>query len=165
MQHCKITAIFVSILTISVYFLATEGNAGEKLLVEPNKTILLHLKHPASVVTVKNPEIADVDVQSPRRILVLGKSRGVTKINILTNAGKIVRVYDVTVTPWVHNKVTVNLGADTVKTLKCQPRCIQVVNPSKALAASKSGGGKAGVSSSSQMPLGKIMSKKITGIN
>jgi len=153
MQHCNITVVFGSILAISVYFLATDSNAGEKLLVEPKKTVLLKLKRSASIVTVKNPNIADVNVLSPRRILVLGKSAGVTKIHISTKDGRTIRVYDVTVTPWVDNKVTINLGADAIKTLKCQPRCIQTNNPGKAPTGSKSGGGNAGTVS--QQPIGR----------
>jgi hypothetical protein len=122
-------------------FLVTSTAAGVKLLVEPNKTVLLYLDHSASVVTVNNPKIADVDVQSPRMILVLGKSVGVTKINIITSARRKALVYDVTVTPWIDNKVTINLGAEAVKTLKCQPRCIRMDNPGKDPEAGKGGGG------------------------
>ena len=143
------------IIVITIFLFGTKSKATELLLVEPNKNVFVYLKHAASVVSVDDPEIADVDVQSPRKILVLGKSRGVTKINILSNSEKRVRVYKVIVTPWVDNKVTVNLGADTVKVLKCQPRCIQIKNPGQTPAVSKNQGASTNIGS--QSPTGRAL--------
>jgi len=143
------------IILIGILLFDFKSKATELLLVEPNKQVFVYLNHSASVVSVNDPEIADVDVQSPRKILVFGKSRGVTKINILSNSEKTVRVYKVIVTPWVDNKVTVNLGADTVKDFKCQPRCIQIKNPGQAPTVSKSQ--RASTKIGSQLPIGRSL--------
>ena len=147
------TFFFIILITILLFDL--KSKATELLLVEPNKQVFVYLNHSASVVSVNDPKIADVDVQSPRKILVLGKSRGVTKINILSNSEKTVRVYKVIVTPWVDNKVTVNLGADTVKVLKCQPRCIQIKNSGQAPTVSKNQGASTNIGS--QLPTGRTL--------
>jgi hypothetical protein len=145
MYYVNFTFAFVSFITYLVFSIISLSNAEEKLLIKPNKTTLIYLDQSASVVTVKNPIIADVDVKTPRKILVSGKTIGTTTISIIfKNSRKTVRIYDVVVTPWVDNKVTVNLGTDEVKTLKCQPRCIPMDNPGKTPAVSKSAGGKTG---------------------
>jgi hypothetical protein len=151
----NINNAFFFIIVITIFLFDINSKATELLLVEPNKHVFVYLNHSASVVSVDDPEIADVDVQSPRKILVLGKSRGVTKINILSNSEKTVRVYKVIVTPWVDNKVTVNLGADTVKVLKCQPRCIQMKNPGQAPTVSKNRGASTNIGS--QLPTGRAL--------
>ena len=110
---------------------AHSGHAGEKLSVAIDKTIVIQLGQPASVVSVANPTIADVDVQSPRLILVAGREIGDTSINILSAATGALRTFDVTVTPFADNQITINMGADAVKTLKCEPRCVRVGNPGK----------------------------------
>ncbi len=124
-----------------------ESLAAEKLKVSLNKTEILRLDRPAAVVSVANPAIADVNVQSPTVVIVTGKSLGETTLNILDRRQNPITSYDIVVAPSDDDQVTVNLGADAVKTLSCQPRCVRVSNPGKDPEPSKSGGGAASAAS------------------
>jgi len=101
--------------------------AAKNLRVDINKTQVIELSQPAAVVSVANPNIADVTVQSPRVILVIGKATGETTIHISNKSGGLLS-YDVFVSPSTVNKVTVNLGSSAVQTLQCLPRCTPVGN-------------------------------------
>ncbi|GER07467.1 hypothetical protein JCM17843_17770 [Kordiimonadales bacterium JCM 17843] len=56
---------------------------GEILALETNKGVLLRLDRPASDIFIANPEIADVQVKSPRLIYVFGVSPGETTLYAL----------------------------------------------------------------------------------
>jgi Flp pilus assembly secretin CpaC len=118
--------------------------AAERLKVNINKTQVIELNQPAAVVSIANPKIADVTVQSPRLILVIGKAIGETTIHISHKDGELLS-YDVFVSPSTVNKVTVNLGASAVQTLQCLPRCILVGDSGSE--PKQKGGSIAGVSS------------------
>jgi pilus assembly protein CpaC len=67
--------------------------SGRAILLEVNKGTLVHLAQPASTVFVANPDIADVQVKSPKLIYITAKSPGETVIyavdaddNVLVNA-------------------------------------------------------------------------------
>ncbi|GEQ99920.1 fimbriae assembly protein [Iodidimonas gelatinilytica] len=56
---------------------------GEILALETNKGVLLRLDRPASDIFIANPEIADVQVKSPRLIYVFGVAPGETTLYAL----------------------------------------------------------------------------------
>ena len=67
--------------------------SGRAILLEVNKGTLVRLPQPASTVFVANPDIADVQVKSPKLIYITAKSPGETVIyavdaddNVLVNA-------------------------------------------------------------------------------
>lgn len=123
-------------------FSAGPTTAGERLEVRLDSTARLDLDRPAAVVAVANPAIADVSVQSPRIVVVTGKGLGVTSLDLLDADRRVIGSWDVVVTPDTKDQVTVDYGADGLKTLACQPRCIRVTNPGKD--PEPSGGGGAG---------------------
>lgn len=132
---------FAIIVAFLMVFAAT-GSSAEELTVEVDKTISLRLDRPATVVSVANAKIADVNVLSPRVLSVTGKAIGETSIVVLHRKNSDdLRSYNISVTPADDNQVTVNLGGDAVKTLKCQPRCVQISNPGKDPEPGKGGGG------------------------
>ena len=133
--------IAISLLAYWTFCLVPAGYAGQKIIVALDKAKLIELDQPASLVSVANPAIADINVQSPRVIFVVGKAIGETSINVLTNSGNSAQSFDVNVVPSTNNKITVNLGPDAVKTLNCLPRCVQVDNPGKGPVAKKSSSG------------------------
>lgn len=118
--------------------------AAKKLRVDINKTQVIELNQAATVVSIANPNIADVTVQSPRVILVIGKATGETNLHISHKDGRLLS-YDVFVSPSTVNKVTVNLGSSAVQTLQCLPRCIPVGNSGSV--PKQKGGSSPGVSS------------------
>jgi pilus assembly protein CpaC len=66
---------------------------GRAILLEVNKGTLVHLAQPASTVFIANPDIADVQVKSPKLIYITAKAPGETVIyavdgndNVLLNA-------------------------------------------------------------------------------
>jgi len=139
---------FVSFSIATVFAVLVVGPsrliAAEIMRVFIDKSVVLELERPASVVSIANPDIADVTVQSPKVIVVTGKSVGETSLHILNGRQKIVLTYDIIVAPVADDRVTVNLGADAVKTLNCQPRCIRVGNPGKDPEPGKGAGGAGG---------------------
>ncbi len=54
------------------------GTSGKDLSIEINRGALVRLQGPADTVFVANPEIADIQVKSPRLIYVFGKRAGET---------------------------------------------------------------------------------------
>jgi len=125
----------LSLFALSAFSQASASDEEQKILVRVDKAEVIKLERPASLVSVSNPLIADINVQSPRVIFVIGKAVGETSINILTSSGDTTQSFDVNVIPSTENKVTVNLGTDAVKTLNCLPRCIQINNPGRDPAA------------------------------
>lgn len=55
-------------------------SSGERLEIEANRGVLIRLDRPANTVFVANPDIADIQVKSPRLIYVLGKAPGETTL-------------------------------------------------------------------------------------
>lgn len=138
----NLVKILSLLLIVGGNFLPTTVTA-QKLRVDINKTQVIELNQPATVVSVANPNIADVTVQSPRVILVIGKATGETTIHISNKGGGLL-TYDIFVSPSIVNKVTVNLGSSAVQTLQCLPRCIPV---GKLGSGPKKGGSSAGAPS------------------
>ena len=120
----KIVTLLSLLLIVGGNFLPT-AVAAKKLRVDINKMKVIELNRPATVVSVANPNIADITVQSPRVILVIGKATGETTIHISHKDGRLLS-YDVFVSPSTVDKVTVHLGSSAVQTLQCLPRCIPV---------------------------------------
>ena len=139
----NLVKILSLLLIVGGNFLPTTVTA-KKLRVDINKTQVIELNQPATVVSVANPNIADVTVQSPRVILVIGKATGETTIHISHKDGRLLS-YDVFVSPSTVDKVTVHLGSSAVQTLQCLPRCIPVGNSGSG--PNQKGGSSAGNSS------------------
>lgn len=139
---CTAVSRVAAVLAVA---LPTVVVAADRLELAVDKTTVLELDRPAAVVSVANPNVADVSVQSPTVIIVTGRSMGTTSLDLLDGRKNRIRAYEVVVVPDTTDQVTINHGADGVKTLACQPRCIRVGNPGKDPEPGKgSGGGGAG---------------------
>ena len=117
---------------------ALPAAAAETMTIAVDKSHMVRLSHDAGVVMIANPEIADVAIDSPRLVFVLGKSPGVTSLNILDDDGKVLVRSDVIVVPNSDGYVTVH-RATTEFTFLCAPRCAAVETPGGG-ASGKSGG-------------------------
>jgi hypothetical protein len=64
---------------------ASIAHAADALTVELDGARILKLDTPASDVVIGNPFIADVTVQNPNRLVILGRAPGVTRLIVMTD--------------------------------------------------------------------------------
>lgn len=102
--------------------------AAEVMNVLVDKTHVLHLNRDASVVMIANPNIADVAVESPRLVFVIGRNPGETNLHILDSNGRELLYMDLVVQANPERYVTVHRGTRE-HTFSCAPRCLQIVTP------------------------------------
>ena len=96
---------------------------AETIRVEVNQAEILRLEADAQIVHIANPAIADVVVESPRLLFVVGRAPGQTGLFILDANGNEVINADLLVTPNNSHEVTLNRNAVEL-TYSCSPRCI-----------------------------------------
>lgn len=65
---------------------ATPAQAAELIAVTVDKAKVLRLDRPAAVIILANPAIADVVLENPRFLFMLGKAPGETSLTILDSA-------------------------------------------------------------------------------
>jgi Flp pilus assembly secretin CpaC len=108
----------------------SQAASAETLEVRLDKAEILRLDSPASVVVVGNPNIADVTVENPTLLFIMGRSAGETNMLILDEVGDVVANLDLTVIGELDRHVTVHRDTIQISTFSCDPRCIEVSNPS-----------------------------------
>ena len=119
---------------------ALPAAAAETMTIAVDKSRMVRLSHDAGVVMIANPEIADVAIESPRLVFVLGRAPGVTSLSILDDDGKTMVRSDVIVVPNSEGYVTMH-RATTEFTFICVPRCAQVETPGGGANGGGGGGG------------------------
>lgn len=129
------------LLAVSLSFAAQ----AETLRLQQNRIELLNLAHDADTVIVADPNVADVRVDTPRRLLVYGVGRGETDLVVLDVAGKelyraIVSVTGATGSFSGRSYVTVTRGTSDTYVV-CGPHCISSPTPPPSGATLTSGGG------------------------
>jgi Flp pilus assembly secretin CpaC len=77
----------VTIIGVAMLFALPASAANDDIEIAINKAHLIQLDADANIVLIANPEIADVAVESPRIIFLLGKSPGETSLFILDAEG------------------------------------------------------------------------------
>lgn len=121
---------FAGCAALALGFLSSGADAAN-FKVELNEQKVLRLPAPIATVMVGNPAIADVLVQNPQTLYVLGRSYGKTNFIALDAAGKQIAQYDLDVVAQSGGVVTLVRGTGQA-TYSCSPRCEPVVNPSDA---------------------------------
>lgn len=76
-----------TIIGVAMIFALPASAANDSIEIAVNKAHLIQLDADANVVLIANPEIADVAVESPRIIFLLGKAPGETSLFILDADG------------------------------------------------------------------------------
>ncbi|MFQ5785175.1 MAG: pilus assembly protein N-terminal domain-containing protein [Alphaproteobacteria bacterium] len=109
-------------------FAAVPATAAEPMSIAIDKVRLMHLDADASVVMVANPVIADVTIESPRLLFVLGRSAGETNIYVLDSNGDEILHSPLVVVPKSGREIAVNRNVQEA-TLSCDPRCAGVPTP------------------------------------
>ena len=64
---------------------ASIAHAADALTVELDGARILKLDTPASDVVIGNPNVADVTVQTPNRLVVIGRAPGVTRLIVMSD--------------------------------------------------------------------------------
>lgn len=105
--------------------------AAEIMNVIVDKAQIVRLNRDAGVVMIANPNIADVVIESPRLIFVLGRNPGETNLYVLDGNGRQLLYKDLVVLANPERHVTVHRATKEV-TFSCAPRCAQVVTPGAA---------------------------------
>ena len=119
---------WLAAIAVVVLFGATAADAHDAVNVVAGKAHVMRLNQDAGVVLIADPTIADVAVESPRLIFILGRRPGETNLNILDDDGKEIVHVDVVVVPNPDRVVTVHRGVAEA-TLSCAPRCASVATP------------------------------------
>ncbi len=117
-----------------VLFAALPAGAAEPLRLTVDKARLLHLDTDAGTIMVADPTVADVVLESPRLLFIVGRAPGETNLYILDDDGAEILHTDLVVVPNDDREVT--LDRNTVEvTFSCAPRCAQTAEPGAAAAA------------------------------
>jgi Flp pilus assembly secretin CpaC len=101
---------------------ASAFDGTDVLPVEVDHARIVQIDHPAATVIVGNPAIVDVEVLSSNRLVLTGRSYGITNLVILDADGDIVMDQQVAVQSFEDNTVRVYRQASRV-TYACAPKC------------------------------------------
>lgn len=115
------------------------GAYAESLTVPVDKTRLIRLDSDANIVLIGNPNIADVAIENPRLLFLVGREPGETNLIILDEGGSEILSQPIVVIPTVDRHVTL-YRATGESTLSCDPRCTSVPNPGRGASAPSGGG-------------------------
>ncbi|MEC5292402.1 pilus assembly protein N-terminal domain-containing protein [Aurantimonas sp. C2-6-R+9] len=83
---------------------------------------IIEIDRPAATVIVGNPAIVDVEVLSSERLVLTGRSYGITNLVILDQAGEMILDEQVAVQTFENNTVRVYRQASRI-TYACAPKC------------------------------------------
>jgi hypothetical protein len=117
------------------------------LNVEYAGAYVLKLESPASDVIIANPRVADVTVQAPDRLVIIGKLPGVTRLIVMSDDKVALDTQIVVAAKNTSSEVSVFRpdGANITEALfACGDRCTQVPGTGRTATASGGGGGGGG---------------------
>ena len=124
MRHVSPRKAAVFAVVLAALAAAAPARA-ENVTVEVDHAVLLRLDTDADIVHIANPSIADVALESPRLIFVVGLAPGQTGIYILDRDGNEMLAGSILVTPAASHEVTLNRNTTEI-TYACAPRCTEV---------------------------------------
>jgi hypothetical protein len=135
------------IAAIAAVSAASSAHAADALTVEVDGARIVKLDASATDVVIGNPNIADVTVQTPNRIVIIGRAPGVTRL-IVMNDGNI--AMDTQVVVAARNasaqvSVFAPDGNNIAETeFACGDRCTVVPSTKRTAGGGGGGGGAAG---------------------
>lgn len=130
---------------IAVSAASSSAHAADALTVELDGARILKLDNPASDVVIGNPNIADVTVQTPNRLVVIGRAPGVTRLIVMSDGTITMDTQVVVSAKNASAQVSVLApdGANITETeFACSDRCTVV--PGTKRSSAGGGGGVAG---------------------
>ena len=123
---------------------ASSVQAHDALTVELDGARILKLDNPASDVVIGNPNVADVTVQTPNRLVVIGRAPGITRLIVMTD-GTITMDTQVVVTAKNASAQVSILAPDgqnvTETIFACSDRCTVVPGTKRTSGGGGGGGG------------------------
>ena len=125
----KVVSAFLLMVCCSGVTSSTALTNDEILNVTIDSAKLLELDAESSVVQIGNPAIADVTVNTPKSIFVMGLLIGETNLMVLDKSGNVILNANIIVTPRPMRQVTVHRGSSSTQTLSCYPRCYGTNSP------------------------------------
>ena len=125
----KVVSAFLLMVACSGVTSSTALTNDEILNVTIDSAKLLELDVESSVVQIGNPAIADVTVNTPKSIFVMGLLIGETNLMVLDKSGNVILDANIIVTPKPMRQVTVHRGSGSIQTLSCYPRCYGTNSP------------------------------------
>lgn len=120
---------------------------ADALNVEYSGAYVLKLESPASDVIIANPKVADVTVQAPDRLVIIGKLPGMTRLIVMSDDKIAIDTQIVVTAKNKSSEVSVYRpdGANiTEAVFACGDRCTQVPGTGRTATASGGGGGGGG---------------------
>lgn len=129
---------------------------ADTLNIEYSGAYVLKLEKPASDVIIANPEVADVTVQAPDRLVIIGKLPGMTRLIVMSDDSI---ALDTQITVTAKNKSSeVSVfrpdGPNITEALfACGDRCTQVPGTGRTATAAGAGGGAAAPAASGSGPI------------
>lgn len=134
------------LMVAAIMALAATGSvqAHDALTVELDGARILKLDSPASDVVIGNPNVADVTVQTPNRLVVIGRAPGVTRLIVMTDGAITMDTQVVVAAKGASAQVSVLApdGKNVTETIfACSDRCTVVPGTKRSSAGS---GGTAG---------------------
>ncbi|UIJ71438.1 pilus assembly protein N-terminal domain-containing protein [Aurantimonas sp. HBX-1] len=101
---------------------ARAADTGDVLGVAVDHARILEIDRPAATVIVGNPAIVDIEVLSSERLVLTGKSYGITNVVILDAGGQTILDEQVAVQSFEASTVRVYRQANRI-TYACAPKC------------------------------------------
>ncbi len=117
----------------AAFLLTALPAAAETLNVQMDQSAALRLSVPARDVVIGNPNIADVNLLDARRLVVIGKSFGVTNLLVMDQAGR--TILDRTIVVSAAAPSMKYFRGDEVRNYACTDRCEQISSSQGSVAA------------------------------
>ena len=96
--------------------------------VRVDENTIVDLRAPASSVVVGNPSIADVNLINPRRMVILGRSYGLTNIIVTDQMGRAIFQREINVAAAPTGRVSLYRGP-LITNFACSPHCERTPMP------------------------------------
>jgi Flp pilus assembly secretin CpaC len=132
------------IVAAAIALVATSSAHADALSIELNGARIVKLDSPASDIIIANPAIADVTVQTPNRLVIIGKQAGLTRLIVMSD-GAITMDTQVVVTmknAGAQVSVFAPDGGNIAESqFSCSDRCTQVQGTARINGGGGGGGG------------------------
>lgn len=149
-RAARLAAALVALLAALAGPALAEGPVPEPIIVSLHKSRLIRLDGDAKTVVVSNPMIANVQVESPRLLILMGLSAGETDLIVLDGGRRPLLESSILVTSDSDSNVSIvrncmdGTGCLPEEELSCAPRCVRVNEKPTGGAAAGAGGAQAG---------------------
>ena len=102
--------------------------------VRMDENTVVDLRAPAGNVVVGNPSIADVNLINPRRMVILGRSYGLTNVIVMDRMGRTIFRQEINVAAASAGRVSLYRGP-LVTNFACTPHCERTPMPGEEKAS------------------------------